>query len=262
MPETNPLVKIIVPLAIGCASLSWYNKNYTTVDNAVSSAYKIAKIEMNTINKSSFPGKIKNITSMLVQNLGKLISPHEKNKYAAPSNNSELVDYAGRLGVSPNAMSLDDVVNTLDNEYNTLWPEHPVDEKYFLATMSLESGFNPKAYNPNGGATGLSGFLPSSWRKNSDKSFKYATDPDENIKALIRLTQKNLAYLQENYSTRDNPNWDNLSELEQDIQLGLAHSAGPEKMKRARFNPYNLKRDWIRTQSINYQTNMRDYLTR
>lgn len=266
MPKMSPLAKVVVPVAIGCASLCMYSMDDAKVASALPFTYQIAKIEMNIVNKSDIPEKIKNIKYAIGQTLVNLISksslrrnivdPHN-DTFTGSSNLDEMVDYAGRLGVSPNAMPLDDVVNILNKEYSTLWPEHPVDEKYFLAVMSAESGFNPKAYNPSSGATGLSQFLRSSWRKNSNKSFRYATDPEENIKALITMTRKNLDHLQGHY-----PNWDNQTELVQYVQLGLEHLAGAGTMEKAKFNPYRIKDDDIRAQAISYQAVLKDYLTK
>jgi len=248
MSKNDSSEKIIAGLAIGFASLCLLDGNGNSAGYTSSSSYHNRKIETNTVN-DGISDRIKNVFS---RNYGR-----RKSLFGKRHNSEYLIDYAERLSVSSKAMPLDDIVDILDKEYAASWPEHPIDEKYFLATMSIESGFNPRAYNSRGNATGLAGFLPSTWRSHSDKPFKYAKDPEENIKALISLTKDNLSYLKENH-----PKWDNLSELEQYIQLGLAHSAGASRMKHARFNPYNIHTGWIRKQSINYQAKMKDYLTR
>lgn len=97
--------------------------------------------------------------------------------------------------------------------------------EYMIALAYVESGFDPKAKNPNSSATGLYQFIDATWKDMTDRYGQYANLPDrENPEhsAIMAgfLTMENRGYLLRHECPIDN------------TALYMAHFLGPAGARR------------------------------
>jgi soluble lytic murein transglycosylase-like protein len=112
-----------------------------------------------------------------------------------------------------------------------------IDINFLYSIVANESSWNPREKS-SAGAKGLAQITEDTWNDYNPKvSYKEVYNPEENIKAAVKIINGH-----EQFFAKNHPNWENLGKTERLRIHAAAYNGGRNRIKRINFNLENKKR--------------------